>query len=79
MIKGTLQNVKKFNIHASLTGPVMRGDKSSVEKHMEALRKFPLLYETYRRLAFQAIEIARREKKLSARKIKALKDLLEGK
>ncbi len=79
LVKGTLHNVKKFNIQASLTGPVIRGDKTSVEKHLEALKKFPTFYETYRRLAFQALEIARREKKLSAQKIKALKDLLEGK
>ncbi len=79
LVKGTLHNVKKFDIHTSLTGPVIRGDKATVEKHLEALRKFPLLYEMYRRLAFQALEIARREKKLSAQKIKALKDLLEGK
>ncbi len=76
LVKGTLHNVKKFDIHASLTGPVIRGDKASVEKHLEALRKFPSFYEMYRRLAFQALEIASREKKLSAQKIKALKDLL---
>lgn len=78
LVKGTLHNVKKFDIHASLTGPVIRGDKASVEKHLEALRKFPPFYEMYRRLAFQALEIASREKKLSAQKIKGLKDLLEG-
>ncbi|MGD8536647.1 MAG: DUF2520 domain-containing protein [Candidatus Aminicenantes bacterium] len=79
LVKGTLHNVKKFDIHASLTGPVIRGDKASVEKHLEALRKFPPLYEMYRRLAFQALEITSREKKLSVQKIKALKDLLEEK
>jgi predicted short-subunit dehydrogenase-like oxidoreductase (DUF2520 family) len=79
LVKGTLHNVKKFNIHTSLTGPVIRGDKTSVEKHLEALRKFPPFYEIYRRLAFQALEIASREKKLSVQKIKTMKDLLEGK
>ncbi len=79
LVKGTLHNVKKFDIHASLTGPVIRGDKASVEKHLEALRKFPLSYEMYRKLAFQALDIASREKKLSTQKIKALKDLLEEK
>lgn len=79
LVKGTLHNVKIFDIHASLTGPVIRGDKASVEKHLEALRKFPPFYEMYRRLAFQALEIASRKGKLSVQKIKALKDLLEGK
>jgi predicted short-subunit dehydrogenase-like oxidoreductase (DUF2520 family) len=79
LVKGTLHNVKKFDIQSSLTGPVIRGDKASVEKHLKALRKSPFLYEMYKRLALQALKIARREKKLSAHKIKALKDLLEGK
>jgi predicted short-subunit dehydrogenase-like oxidoreductase (DUF2520 family) len=79
LVKGTLHNVKKFDIHVSLTGPVIRGDKASVEKHLEALRKFPPFYEMYRKLAFQALDMASREKKLSAQKIKALKDLLEEK
>ncbi len=79
LVKGTLHNVKKFDIRTSLTGPVIRGDKASIEKHLEALRQFPPFYEMYRRLAFQALEIASREKKLNAQKIKAMKDLLEGK
>ncbi len=79
LVKGTLHNVKKFNIRSSLTGPVIRGDRESVEKHLEALRKFPPYDQTYTSLASLALEIARREKKLSAQKIKALKDLLEGK
>jgi predicted short-subunit dehydrogenase-like oxidoreductase (DUF2520 family) len=79
LVKGTLHNVKKFNIRSSLTGPVMRGERESVEKHLEALRKFPPNDETYSNLASSALEIARKEKKLSSQKIKALKDLLEGK
>jgi len=79
LAKGTLHNVNKFNIRSSLTGPVIRGDKESVKKHLEAMRKFPAFYETYKRLAFQALELARREKKLGVREIKALEDLLEEK
>ena len=79
LVKGTLHNVKKFDIPSSLTGPVIRGDRASVDKHIEALKEFPPYDETYTSLASLALEIARREKKLSAQKIKALKDLLEGK
>jgi len=79
LVKGTLHNVKKFNIRASLTGPVIRGDQKSIQKHLEVLRNFPPYYETYTRLASQALEIAKREKKISPQKIKTLKNLLEGK
>jgi predicted short-subunit dehydrogenase-like oxidoreductase (DUF2520 family) len=79
LVKGTLHNVKKFNIRTSLTGPVIRGDKESIQKHIEALRNFPPYYETYIRLAAQALEMAKREGKVSPQKIKALKNVLEGK
>jgi len=79
LVKGTLHNVKKFDIRASLTGPVIRGDQKSIQKHLDALRNFSPYYETYKRLTAQALEMAKREKELSPQKIKALENLLEGK
>ena len=78
LVQGTLQNIKKFNIETSLTGPIIRGDKESVETHLDALRKFPAYREIYRSLAIQALEIAKK-KKLAPDKIKALKSLLDRK
>jgi predicted short-subunit dehydrogenase-like oxidoreductase (DUF2520 family) len=79
LVKGTLHNVKKLNIRTSLTGPVIRGDEESLQEHLNALRNFPFYYETYKRLAAQAMEIAKKEGKISPQKIKALKKLMEGK
>ena len=79
LVKGTLHNVKEFNIPASLTGPVIRGDKETVQQHLEALKKNRLYHETYRQLAAQALEMAKRDKKLTPQKIKSLKALLEEK
>jgi predicted short-subunit dehydrogenase-like oxidoreductase (DUF2520 family) len=79
LVKGNLHNVKKFNIERSLTGPVIRGERESVRLHLEALRNFPSYYETYVSLAKQALEMAKRQKRLSPQKIKEVKDLLEGK
>ncbi len=79
LMKGTLHNVKKLNIRTSLTGPVIRGDQKSIQKHLEALRHFPDYYETYTRLATQALEMAKKEKKISPQKIKVMKNLLEEK
>jgi len=77
LVQGTLHNVKKFNIGTSLTGPVIRGDQETINSHLKALRAFPSYPETYRKLAEQALEIARREKRLSWQKIRAMKNLLE--
>jgi predicted short-subunit dehydrogenase-like oxidoreductase (DUF2520 family) len=79
LVKGTLHNVKKFNTRASLTGPVVRGDQESIQKHLDALENLPSYYETYKKLSIQALEIAEKEKKLPPKKIKELRDLLAGK
>ncbi len=79
LVQGTLHNVKKFNIGTSLTGPVVRGDQKSLKSHLKALSAFPSYQETYRKLAKQALEIARREKRLPWSRIRAMKRLLEEK
>ena len=78
LIQGTLQNIKEFDLESSLTGPVIRGDQESVEKHLDALRKYPGYFEIYRSLATQALEIAKK-RNLPPEKYKALKRLLEEK
>ncbi|KPK78750.1 MAG: hypothetical protein AMJ89_00410, partial [candidate division Zixibacteria bacterium SM23_73] len=67
---------KEFDLESSLTGPVIRGDEESLEKHLDALRKYPGYLEIYRSLATQALEIAKR-RKLPPEKYKVLKNLLE--
>jgi predicted short-subunit dehydrogenase-like oxidoreductase (DUF2520 family) len=78
LVEGTLRNVKKFDITNSLTGPVLRGDSSSIKAHLDALRRFPEYAEAYRKLSLLALQTARK-KGLPPKKIKALKNLLEGK
>jgi predicted short-subunit dehydrogenase-like oxidoreductase (DUF2520 family) len=79
LLQKTLQNVKTFNIPAALTGPIIRGDINSVKKNLEALRDYPSQEKMYQDLGARALEIARKEKKLSPQKIKALEALLAGK
>jgi predicted short-subunit dehydrogenase-like oxidoreductase (DUF2520 family) len=44
----------------ALTGPIARGDEPTVERHLEALRRFaPELVETYEALAARTREVAR--------------------
>jgi predicted short-subunit dehydrogenase-like oxidoreductase (DUF2520 family) len=70
--QGTLQNVKKTGPRRALTGPVMRGDAGTVERHLEALRRHPGALEIYRALAGQALQ-ASRERGLSAARLRALR------
>jgi predicted short-subunit dehydrogenase-like oxidoreductase (DUF2520 family) len=79
LVQGTLQNVNKFDAGKALTGPVARGDKMSVAKHLEALRQLPELRDLYTSLAIRSLHIAKRENHLAEEKIKSLEALLEDK
>jgi predicted short-subunit dehydrogenase-like oxidoreductase (DUF2520 family) len=79
LVQGTLQNVKKFDAGRALTGPVTRGDATSVAKHLEALGKDSELRDLYTKIACQSLRIVKKGKMLSAEKIKVLEVLLEDK
>jgi len=79
LVQGTLHNVKKLDISAALTGPVVRGDRASIERHLRALRAFPNHRRIYTTLASQALAIVKKDRRLSTEDIKALKTLLEEK
>jgi predicted short-subunit dehydrogenase-like oxidoreductase (DUF2520 family) len=78
LVQGTLQNVKNFGLERALTGPVVRGDATTVKKHLEALRGDPAANEVYRVMARQVLRLARRTG-LPEAKVKALRRLLEDK
>jgi predicted short-subunit dehydrogenase-like oxidoreductase (DUF2520 family) len=76
LVQGTLQSVKKFDASSALTGPIVRGDERSIAQHIQALQKFPQLRGLYLEIADRSLQIAKREKKLPAEKIKAIEALL---
>lgn len=78
LAEGTLHNVKKFDISAALTGPLLRGDLTSINTHLDALRRFPNYAEAYKKLGLLALQTARK-RGLPPKKIRALKNLLGGK
>jgi predicted short-subunit dehydrogenase-like oxidoreductase (DUF2520 family) len=77
LVQGTLQNVKKLGLKNALTGPFARGDVRTVRRHLEALKSRPLHEEIYRALGKQALGLVPGGK-IPARKVRALKRLLEG-
>jgi len=79
LVQKTIHNVKYFNINQSLTGPALRGDLTTIKKHLEVLSDFPQYQNIYSQLTLHALQIAGKEKKLSWQKLKALTALLEDK
>jgi len=79
LVQGTLQNVKEFDMGSALTGPIIRGDEKSIQKHLLALKKLPAQKELYLELALHTLHIVEREKRLSASTIRSLRALLKGK
>lgn len=51
LMTGTMHNLIEQGVPDALTGPLVRGDVGTIERHLMALSENPLLYETYRNLA----------------------------
>ena len=79
LIQKTLQNVKKIGIADALTGPVMRGDQTTVENHLSALETLPEVRNTYLALAVQALEIVKRRSSADPDSFKSWQSLLKDK
>src|SRR3569623_545268 len=60
LAEGALRNVVLKGTTDGLTGPVRRGDATTIQRHLEALRTKPEVAEIYRALARRAVEIAAR-------------------
>lgn len=66
LIEGTLSNIKKVGVPAALTGPVDRGDASTVESHMSAMKDImPGAVELYGLLGAFTARVAREKGTLS--------------
>lgn len=77
LVEGTLQNVKKLGMDGALTGPVIRGDQSTVAAHLEALGPEPRAAEIYRVLGKAMLEMAAR-RGLAPARVKSLRRRLGG-
>jgi predicted short-subunit dehydrogenase-like oxidoreductase (DUF2520 family) len=77
LLEGTLHNVNKIDIFDALTGPVARGDLSTIRKHLAELERSPSARRIYIGLAKQALEMVKRENKIPKEKISVLEALLE--
>jgi len=68
LVRGTLANLERLGLPAALTGPIARGDASTIAGHVAALReRAPELLELYRALARRTLPLAREQGALTGR------------
>ncbi|NLZ28378.1 MAG: prephenate dehydrogenase/arogenate dehydrogenase family protein [Firmicutes bacterium] len=59
LIEGTLANMKRVGVPKALTGPIDRGDASTIGRHMEKMKEaMPRVMEIYRLLGRFTAEVA---------------------
>lgn len=75
LMESTLNNIRESGIDSALTGPIVRGDIQTVEKHLYGLDEYREIYEN---LGIIALEIAKSRKNLSDDTIYKLNKILRG-
>jgi predicted short-subunit dehydrogenase-like oxidoreductase (DUF2520 family) len=60
LAEGTLASLRERGADAALTGPIRRGDRATIERHLAALSSRPELAQLYRVLGRHAVALARR-------------------
>ena len=77
LLKGTINNISNVGLPGCLTGPISRGDLSTISKHLSTLGdKDSSLLTTYKELGLQTIPIALAKGKIDKHRAEELKTLL---
>jgi predicted short-subunit dehydrogenase-like oxidoreductase (DUF2520 family) len=77
LMVGALQNVETYGVADSLTGPISRGDVTTIHRHLEVLKTLrPEIREVYRTLGNEAVQIALRAGKITKEKAQELHQTL---
>jgi predicted short-subunit dehydrogenase-like oxidoreductase (DUF2520 family) len=77
LVNGSIKNAFERTPGKALTGPIVRGSTSVVDKHVHKLRRFDKrLTELYLHLGRQAVDMARKKKTLEPQIIKQLQAIL---
>jgi len=78
LARSTMDNILSLGPQQALTGPIARGDLSTVAAHLRAMRRLPRLRALYCQAGQWTIQLARRKGTLSARRAGELERLLRG-
>ncbi len=76
LMSSVVQNLSQIGLPGALTGPVERGDVSSVEQHLRALEaRAPEMLELYRSLGRDVLRLAREKSPMDAAAVARLEAL----
>ncbi|MFH2219146.1 MAG: Rossmann-like and DUF2520 domain-containing protein [Pseudomonadota bacterium] len=76
LIEGTLSNIEKVGVIQALTGPIVRGDVETVEKHIEEIElRVPELLALYKTLGSCTVDIATKRGTISRTCAETLKKI----
>ncbi len=78
LVAGTLNNVRALGIPDALTGPIARGDRGTLEKHLAAFKDMPEQLRVYATLGLFAVRVARAKGTLGDEQAAAIRALFEG-
>ena len=79
LLQSTMQDLFRSGARQSITGPVVRGDTSTVESHLEAVRSnYPADVDVYRVLARTVLELAQERGDLDENTLKRFETLLNS-
>jgi predicted short-subunit dehydrogenase-like oxidoreductase (DUF2520 family) len=77
LIEQTLDNARALGIRAALTGPMIRGDVGTLERHLDALRRLaPDVLPLYRAAARREIQLAESRGSLAPHAAESMRRLL---
>jgi predicted short-subunit dehydrogenase-like oxidoreductase (DUF2520 family) len=80
LMRQMLDNFEELGPRASWTGPVARGDYSTVAKHVKALRKYPPEFgESYAALARLAARVLSKNSSIQLRELNRIEKMARGK
>ncbi|MEN6328003.1 MAG: Rossmann-like and DUF2520 domain-containing protein, partial [Syntrophomonas sp.] len=80
LIRGTVKNIENISIPQALTGPIARGDVSTVNNHLDCMEQMaPELLQLYSCLGYYTTAIAQEKKTIDQNTREALEKLFNGK
>lgn len=78
LLERTVSNLKRLSPEKALTGPISRGDRHTVEQHLERLGQLESgeVSRLYRGLGLEAVRLARADGRLTSSQVEELRALL---
>lgn len=78
LLKGTVTNIQNVGLPNCLTGPIARGDVTTIERHLDALRKADQrLFRLYAMLGLETIPLGIGKGTLSQERAEILREIFE--